>query len=445
MPHNGCPGERRDHEKGTRSRMRIAMISAHTSPLAPLGGRETGGMNVYVLELSRELARLGYDVDIFTRRDGDLPAVEEVAPRLRLIRIAAGPPEPIEKEEIVHYLPEFQRNMRRWFGTQPRPYDIVHSHYWQSGWSGTLLAREFRLPHVVMFHTLGEVKNRARFGEEEPKLRIRHERTITRRATAIVTASDHERQLLELYYGGDLERMHSVPCGIDLDLFFPRDTDEARERISIPGDAPLILWVGRLEKLKGVEILVDAAAQLERRDFRLLVVGGDERAAGLRDELEAQARAAGIAPNVEFRPAVPHSELPWFYSAADVCVVPSYYESFGLVAVEAMACGTPVVASRVGGLISTVTDGVTGYLIPWRCPEPFAEKLEVLLGNPELRANFSAAARRSVERFRWSTVGLRIADVYDAAIERHRRSEGADALARPFGKEAWESAIIARG
>ncbi len=402
-------------------------------------------MNVYVLELSRELARLGYEVDIFTRKDGELPTIEQVAPNLRLVRVDAGPGEPVEKEEIVRYLPEFHRNMRRFMAEQPGGYDLIHSHYWQSGWSGTLLARAFDLPHVVMFHTLGEVKNRARFGEEEPKLRIRHERTIARRATAIVTASDHERQLLELYYGADTGRMHSVPCGIDLELFQPRDRARSRAQIGVDGDAPLILWVGRLEKLKGVEILVDAVAQLDRRDFTLLIVGGDARASALRDELQAQAAALGIRANVEFRSAVPHDSLPWYYSAADVCVVPSYYESFGLVAVEAMACGTPVVASRVGGLVSTVTDGVTGYLIPWRCPEPFAEKLEVLLGNPELRTNFSRAARKSVERFRWSTVGLRIADVYDAAIERHRRAAGAGESGTPFGKEAWEAAILASG
>ncbi|MEO8540679.1 MAG: glycosyltransferase [bacterium] len=424
--------------------MRIAMVSAHTSPLAPLGGRETGGMNVYVLELSHELARLGYEVDIFTRRDGELPYVETVAPGLRLVRIDAGPNEPIEKEEIVRHLPEFHRNMKRFAEAQPGGYDIIHSHYWQSGWAGTLLARELDLPHVVMFHTLGEVKNRARFGEQEPKLRIRHERTIARRATAIVTASDHERLLLERYYAADSRRMHTVPCGIDLDLFQPRDRTESRERLSLSNDAPLLLWVGRLEKLKGVEILVDALAELDRRDFTLLIVGGDERASNIRSELEAQAAAAGISANVRFEGAVPHDSLPTYYSAADVCVVPSYYESFGLVAVEAMACGTPVVASRVGGLVSTVIDGVTGYLIPWRCPGPFAEKLEVLLGNPELRRNFSHAAQRSVERFRWSSVGLRIADVYDAAREAHTRGRNEGLQLSGFGKEAWESAVLAR-
>lgn len=423
--------------------MRIAQVSAHTSPLAPLGGRETGGMNVYVLELSRELARLGYEVDIFTRRDGDLPAVEQVAPNLRLVRIEAGPPKPVEKEDLVSFLPGFAHEMRRFADAERAPYDVVHSHYWQSGWAGGILARALDAPHVVMFHTLGEVKNRARISEQEPVQRIHHERAIARRADAIVTASDHERGLLERYYGASPERMHTIPCGVDVELFRPLDPEASRRELGLDPSRPVLLWVGRLEKLKGVDILIGALAQLDERDFTLLIVGGDERAGELRAELEAQAREAGIAENVRFTGAVAHDELPVYYSAADVCVVPSYYESFGLVAVEAMACGTPVVASRVGGLVSTVTDGVNGYLIPWRCPEPFAERLEVLLHNPELRANFSRSARRSVERFRWRSVALQVATVYDSVLAAHpsrARTNGA-----AFGKEVYEAALLAGG
>jgi D-inositol-3-phosphate glycosyltransferase len=422
--------------------MRIAQVSAHTSPLAPLGGRATGGMNVYVLELSRELARLGYEIDIFTRRDGDLPRVEDLAPNLRLVRVEAGPPEPIEKEEIIGYLPDFVRDMRRFAAAQAEPYAAIHSHYWQSGWAGTLLARELQVPHIVMFHTLGEVKNRARISEQEPRLRIRHERTIARRATAIITASDDERGLLQRYYGADPARMHTVPCGIDINRFRPLDKAVSRRRLGLREDQPVLIWVGRMERLKGIDILLSALGQLDSRDFTLLIVGGDEGAQALRTELEAQAAAEGIGANVRFTGPIPHDDLPTYYSAADVCVVPSYYESFGLAAVEAMACGTPVVASRVGGLISTVTDGVSGYLIPWRCPEPFSEKLEVLLNNPELRANFSRAARQSVQRFRWETVALEVARVYDRAAADYRARtnphEGAG-----FGKEVYEAAALA--
>jgi D-inositol-3-phosphate glycosyltransferase len=425
--------------------MRIAMVSAHTSPLAPLGDRETGGMNVYVLELSRELGRLGFEVDIFTRLDGELPRVEQVAANVRLVRLEAGLAAPIAKEAIIDHLPEFAANLERFARQQPAPYGLVHSHYWQSGWAGGILARSLGVPHAVMFHTLGEVKNRARISEQEPRQRIHHERNVVARANAIVTASEHERLLLERYYGADAGRIHTIPCGIDLELFQPRDPATARQQLGLPAEKTVILWVGRLEKLKGVDILVSAAAQLSNREVTLLLVGGDDGAADLRRELEEQAAAEGIGANVRFEGAVAHDTLPLYYSAADVVVVPSYYESFGLVAVEAMACGTPVVASRVGGLVSTVVDGVSGYLIPWRCPEPFAEKLEVLLNNPELRTNFGLAARRSVERFGWARIGADMASFYNHVYAEHwTPHEGHEGMAR-FGKEVFEAAILASG
>lgn len=422
--------------------VRIVQVSYHTSPLASLGGRVAGGMNVYVLELSRELARLGYDVDILTRRDDAGPAIQTIAPGCRLLRIDAGPPEDIDKEMLPAYHAEFIRGARQAIvGRTPMP-TVIHSHYWQSARVGAQLARTYDLPHAVMFHTLGEVKNRARISESEPRMRIHHERMAVRRADVIVTASEHERALLERYYDADPDKLATIPCGINLNLFRPGDRIAAREALDIPQDAPVLLWVGRLEKLKGVDILIQALAEVETPGARLIIVGGDDQAAGLKDELVAQAQAAGIADRVRFEGAVPHDSLPAYYRAADVCVIPSYYESFGLVAIESMACGTPVVASRVGGLVSTVTDGVTGYLIPWRCPGPFAEKLDVLLSNPELRANFSRAGRASVERFSWSSVAISVAALYDR-LNRQRRVTAYDST--PFGKEAFESALLAGG
>lgn len=387
-----------------------------------------------MLELSCELARMGHQVDIFTRRDGELPRVEEIEPRLRVVRIDAGPARPLDKEELVPLAEEFVDGARRFIAAEGAGYDLVHSHYWQSARAGGVLAGELGVPHAVMFHTLGEVKNRARITEEEPAFRIAEERRVVAAADLVVTASDHERDLLQRYYGARASRLATVPCGVDIERFQALDRGECRRRLGLAEDAPVLIWVGRLEKLKGVDILIEALAQLDDREFTLLIVGGDERARALKAELQAQVREAGLEGNVRFVGAVPHDDLPTYYSAADVCVVPSYYESFGLVAVEAMACGVPVVASRVGGLVSTVTDGVSGYLIPWRCPEPFAEKLEVLLNNPELRANFSRSARISVERFRWRSVATQVAGLYRGAIDDYRArtgSSGHEAAALP--------------
>ena len=396
--------------------MRIAQISFHTSPLAALGGSVTGGMNIYVLELSRELANAGHSVDLFTRREDAAPRIERLAPNLRLIRIDAGPSQPLEKDEMPAFVPDFVNGVRSLIEETEGAYDVVHSHYWQSGLAGREIAEGLNVPHVMMFHTLGEVKNRARTSEMESSQRIDGERALVASADVVMTASSHERELLQRYYGADARRLETIPCGVDLDLFHPLDKAQSRRELGFDAEAPILIWVGRLEKLKGVDILIQALAQLDERDFTLVLVGGDDRAAEFKEDLRSQAAEAGIADNIRFAGAVPHDRLPLYYSAADVCVVPSYYESFGLVAVEAMACGTPVVASRVGGLVSTVTDGVTGYLIPWRCPEPFAEKLEVILNNPELRANFSVSARQSVEKFRWQNVAGAVTDLYATLI-----------------------------
>ena len=420
--------------------LRIAQVAYHTSPTAALGGSVAGGLNVYVLALSSELAALGYEVDMFTRRDGDGPEVEAVAPGLRLIRITAGPANPLDKADQVAHIGAFAAGVLEFTKREGRGYGLVHSHYWQSARAGTVVARRLGVPHATMFHTLAEVKNRARISEHEPLERIRHERLAVRRAEAIVTGSDHERVLLERLYEGDPANIHTIPCGVDVERFHPRNQAADRAALSLDLDRPLLLAVGRLERLKGLDILLGALSQLDAPRPRLLIVGGGPESDDYRSELESLAEELGIGEDVTFVGPVPHEELPAYYSAADVTVVPSYYESFGLVAVESMACGTPVVASRVGGLASTVTDGVNGYLIPWRCPEPFAEKLEVLLHNPELRENFSRAARRSVERFRWRTVALKMAALYDEMIAAYQPRPGPPG--EGFGKEAYEAAVL---
>jgi D-inositol-3-phosphate glycosyltransferase len=390
----------------TNAARRIAIISAHTSPLAALGGRESGGMNVYVREISRELGSRGYLVDVFTRRTSPSdPPTQPFGPGARLINIDAGEATLIEKDALLPLMPDLVRKIGTFATREGIAYDLVFSHYWLSAVAGKALAARWSLPHAVMFHTLGEVKQRARITERESAARLAAERDIARTASRIIVASAHEQRLLQDLYGADAARIDVVPCGVDLDLFTPADKRSARRSLGLGDGERIILFVGRIEPLKGIDILINAAAQLhDDENFRVLIVGGDARAAGQIAALRELAARLGVDHHISFVGAVDHQDLPAYYNAADVCVVPSYYESFGLVAVESMACGTPVVASRVGGLASTVSDGETGYLIPWRCPEPFAERLELLLENDDLRASFGRAGREAVERFRWANV-----------------------------------------
>ena len=398
----------------------IAVVSVHTSPLGRPGTRDSGGMNVYIRELSRELGRRYHQMDIFTRRsDASSPEVVEIDSNTRVIHIAAGPNSD-GKESLRGHLPQFLRGVLAFQERTGARYDLVHSHYWLSGWVGQGLKARWQVPHVIMFHTLGEAKNRARPAEREPDYRIEAERQIAASADRIICASEGERDLMVSIYGVPQGQIEVVPCGVDIDLFRPLNKGHVRRRLGLPLGEPIVLFVGRIEPLKGIDILLRAVAQLDSH-LRLLVVGGDEKDASRKADLRALAQALGIDQRVQFVDAVPHHKLPLYYNAADVCVIPSYWESFGLVALEAMACGVPVVASSVGGLRDTVRDGETGYLVvPWSVPEPFAERLALVLGNPELRRSLGLIARSAVERFRWSEVAARVEAIYHDLVSRSR-------------------------
>lgn len=397
----------------------IAVISVHTSPLARPGTRDTGGMNVYIRELSREMGRRAHTMDVFTRRiDSTTPEVTVIDERTRVIQIEAGPLD-ANKTAIRRYLLAFREGVRSFQRRDGRIYDLVHSHYWLSGWVGQALKSAWEVPHVIMFHTLGEAKNRHHLTEREPAYRIDGERLVAQDVDRVICASEGEREMLVDVYGVPAPRIVTVPCGVDTVRFRPLGRARARRELGLATDEPVVLFVGRIEPLKGIEVLIRAAAQLEGR-FRLLVVGGDGKDRERKAGLQALAEEMGIAGKVTFLDAVPHHDLPLYYNAADICVVPSYYESFGLVAIEAMACGVPVVASRVGGLKETVQDGRTGYLVPWRCPEPFAERLDLLLSNEPLRRSLGREARAAAERFRWSEVAARVEDVYHDLVSQYR-------------------------
>ena len=395
--------------EAARPLLRVAMLSLHTSPLAALGGRETGGMNVYVREVASRLVAAGVECDVFTRRiDAATPEVEPLGGGARLIHITAGLVAYLEKEALPPLTAAFADGVEAFRVREGLQYDVIHSHYWLSAAAGEALATLWAAPHVAMFHTLGEVKLRARASEHETPGRLEAERHLVHVLDRVVAATEHERQLLRQLYRVPTDRVAVIPLGVDIDRFQPGDRFEARAALGLTDDARLVLAVGRIEPLKGLDILIRALAEMTEVT-----------------RLRAVAASVGVADRIEFLGTVPHDRLVQYYRAADAVAMPSFYESFGLVAVEAMACGVPVVASRVGGLTSTIADGRTGYLIPWRCPEPFAEKLDTLLGNAWLRDALGANAARSMQAYSWQAVAATLRGLYEEVVAEQRSLKAA--------------------
>ena len=395
------------------TRQPIAFISYHACPLAAPGQAKAGGMNVYVRELARALGDFGRYVDVFTRsHPGAESAIEQVTPAVRVIHLPDGGAD-VPMESLPSHLPRFQAALEEFQGEHRVDYGVVHSHYWLSGVPGEAIARQLQIPHVVTFHTLSHIKMQSRAGEAEPAERQQAERSLMASARCIVAFSGHERDAMVNLYGADPRRILLAPCGVDLSLFRPLDRDNARGRLGLNGER-VFLYVGRLEPLKGVELMLRLPTYLDTCEkIRVLVVGGGPGEQAQIDRLRSLAMNLGVDDVIDFVGMVDQSDLPLYYNAADVCVVPSYYESFGLTALESMACGTPVVASRVGGLPSVVQHGRTGYLQSWRCPEAFANSLEAIVSSPSLREGMSRAARRRAEHMGWEQVAAAISQVYD--------------------------------
>ena len=396
----------------TQASCRVAILSLHTSPLEVPGSGDAGGMNVYIREVAEEMSRRGVASDIFTRRtDPDAPGVVQVGPGVRVFSVQAGPARPVHKDRLPRLARRFADSV-----AEVGPYDVIHAHYWISGVSGAYLSRVWNVPLIVSFHTLARVKDAVSTGAPaEPIFRRRGEEHVIAAANRIIAPTETERgQLVELY-GADPSIIHVVPPGVDLTRFSPGDKPAAKRRFSF-GDDPTIVFVGRLQPFKGTDVAVQALAQLQRMvpDARLVIVGGDspKGSRGERIRLRLAARRLGVAERVRFLEPVPHDELPELYRAADVVVVPSASESFGLVALEAASCGTPVVATAVGGLRLTVRDGETGYLVGSRNPSAFAAALSRVLADPSARDRLGANAVQLARRFPWARTADGILETY---------------------------------
>jgi D-inositol-3-phosphate glycosyltransferase len=411
--------------------LNVAMISYHTCPLAVLGGKDTGGMNVYVRDLTRELGRMGVHVDVFTRsQDEHVPHVlHDLGYGNRVVHIPAGPERPLPKEELASYLPQFIKGIKDFASEKGTRYDLIHSHYWLSGLGAESLHTDWEIPYIHMFHTLGEMKNRiARTPDErEGAYRLEGERRVLSSANRIVAATMAEQAQLEWLYKADVHKVKIIPPGVDTGHFYPIPDDEAKSFIGLPQNERMILFVGRIEPLKGVDTLIRAMSTLRLANVstvhpvHLAIIGGDPNASP--EQMNAEmTRLQQLGHDlcmdrmVLFLGKRGQDTLPYYYSAAEVVVMPSHYESFGMVALEAMACGTPVVASQVGGLAFLVQDGITGYSVPDQDPEALADRLAKILGEPELRQKMGHQAAEYARQYSWPIITSQILELYEEVL-----------------------------
>ncbi len=411
--------------------MRVAMLSYHTCPLATLGGKDTGGMNVYVRDLTRYLGRIGVHVDVYTRsQDEHVPHVlHDLGYGNRVVHVPAGPENPLKKDELAAHIPAFVAGVKSFAGQKRLQYDLIHSHYWMSGVAALELKGHWGSPIVHMFHTLGKMKNRVARGDEaEGDYRIEGEAKVLAEADRIIAATLAEYAQLQWLYSADAKKIVVIPPGVDLSRFYPIPMDEAKEYVGVRNEEQMLIFVGRIEPLKGIDTLIRAIALmkskglLERHSICLFIIGGET--SSTRDQMSAEmvrlqelCDEFGLDNLVTFIGSQDQDSLPYYYSAAEVVVVPSHYESFGMVALEAMACGTPVVASQVGGLQFLVQDGLTGYHVPGDDPVALAERLSELVDQPGLRLQMGERASAHARGYGWEILASQIADLYRKLVE----------------------------
>jgi D-inositol-3-phosphate glycosyltransferase len=414
---------------------RVAMLSLHTSPVEQPGVGDAGGMNVYVMELSRRLAALGVEVDVFTRaRSGDVPAIHEISNGFTVRNVIAGPLEPLPKADLPSQLCAFSAAvLRAEAAREPGWYDLIHSHYWLSGQVGWLAKERWGVPLVHSMHTLAKVKNAslADGDSPEPSARAIGEAQVVEAADRLIANTEAEaRQLVDLY-DADPAAVSVVAPGVDLELYRPGSAAAARARLGLPPDREILLFVGRLQPLKAPDVVIRALAVMcettpSLRERLLAVIVGGMSGAGTAEpaQLAQLARRLGVDDIVRFEPPAVGSRLADFYRAASVTVVPSYSESFGLVALESQACGTPVVAARVGGLGTTVSDGTSGLLVDGHDPARYAEVLASLLADAGLRRSLSTGAVAHAAGFGWDRTVDGVMQVYADALQGAARAEG---------------------
>jgi len=398
---------------------RVAYLSLHTSPLLRPGSGDAGGMNVYINELALTMAARGIYVDVFTRATSPLlPPVVEVNDFYHVIHVAAGPTTHLPIEQLSEHVFDYAESVIDWAQARNRSYDLVHSHYWLSGWAGLLVKRILGIPLANSFHTLGRVKDAMRRADEPTTslVRIAAEHEVIVGSDCVIGSTPLEADDLLIHYGADPARLCVSPPGVNHDTFVSGDKSAARATLGVE-DVPTMLFVGRIQALKGVDIAVAAFRQVVAKvpNAQFLILGGPSGSTGEKEERSVRHTVDGL--NVTFIPPQPHDELTRYYQSADVLLFPSRSESFGLVAVEAQSCATPVVAASVGGLAYAVSNGESGYLVDGWDPADYADKVTSILSDRDLSERLSVGAEKFSENFSWDKTADRLLELYVSITE----------------------------
>ncbi len=403
-----------------QEKLRIAILSVHSSPVGELGTNDTGGMSVCTRELAREMGAQGHQVDMFTRLRGSESApCLDLYENVRLIHLNAGNGKPLSKMELYPHLGNFFQELVRYAYREDRTYDLIHSHYWISGKVGIWAQARWDVPHIISYHTLGAAKNHIAGAEREPKLRVDSEMELAKSCDRILATTKREKGYLEEFYGAQSESIGVVPCGVNLNLFRPMDRLESRIQLGLDQDKSIILYVGRFAPSKGTDRLLEAVAHLKNHpEIKLIVIGGDGDKSPEEENLRGLCRDWGILDRVTFTGRQQQENLPTYYSAADVLAVPSRYESFGLVALESLACGTPVVSTNVGAMESIIQEGETGHIIPNGSPQHLAKGIEAFIMNS--RPGSKEAIRESAQEYSWSRVASLMLNEYTSVIDQYQ-------------------------
>ena len=403
--------------------LKIAMLSIHSSPIGDLGTRDTGGMSVYVREMAKELGRRGHHIDIFTQHNvGNYDPVIHLYDNVRLVHLSGGKRENIAQSSLYDVLPQLFNELESFRIKGNITYDIIHSHYWLSGVLGLKLQSSWNAYHLITYHTIGAMKNLTCSTENASELRLTSEKKLAELCDQIILPTQKEKEYLIQYYHAPVDKIRIVPCGVNLELFKPIDKLFARTQLALPIDDPIILYVGRFRPIKGLDRLLKSFSYLTHPSLpRLVMVGGDGEHSPMLRQLQSKAKTLQIENRLMFAGRVDQETLPQYYSAADVLVVPSYYESFGLVALEALACGTPVVTTSVGEMEDIVKNGITGYVATDSDPQHFAECIEAILQKQMQNGLSPSKIRASVSEFIWSRSASLLLDAYRAAWAGNRK------------------------